>query len=233
MSRDAVAASPRPVLPVAESDLVFPVRRVYCIGRNYAAHAREMGYDPDREPPFFFMKPADAILPVRAGEVADLPYPPQTANYHHEVEMVVALKSGGRDIPEEEALSHVFGYAVGIDMTRRDLQDEAKALRRPWETAKSADQSGPVGPLQPAEAVGHPQEGAIRLAVDGSLRQDSDLRHMIWSVREQIAILSRFYRLEAGDLIFTGTPDGVGAVERGDTLVASIDGLGEIALKVV
>jgi fumarylpyruvate hydrolase len=228
---DAIAVEPRHALPVAGSDAVFPVRRVYCIGRNYAAHAREMGADPTREPPFFFNKAADCLLPVPASGGV-LPYPGQTASYHHEIEMVVALRSGGADIPEAEALSHVFGYAVGLDMTRRDLQDVAKELRRPWEVAKSADHSGPVGPIHTVDAVGHPATGAIRLAVNGAVRQSSDLSAMIWSVAEQVAILSRFYELKAGDVIFTGTPEGVGKVERGDELVGSVAGLGEIRLTV-
>ena len=157
-----------PALPVAGTDDLFPVRRVYCVGRNYAAHAREMGADPTREPPFFFMKPADALQPVAGGETTDHPYPPKTGNYHFEVEMVVALAKGGRDIPVEQALDHVFGYAIGLDMTRRDLQDEAKQLRRPWELGKAADLSGPVGPLHPASDIGHPASGSITLAVDGA-----------------------------------------------------------------
>jgi fumarylpyruvate hydrolase len=233
MPRYAFEPAPRPALPVAGSDLLFPVRRVFCIGRNYAAHAREMGGDPDREPPFFFMKPADALQPVPADGKADHPYPPQTKSYHFEAEMVVGLRQGGTNIAEEHALDHVFGYAVGIDMTRRDLQDEAKALRRPWEVAKAADFSGPVGPLRPAAEIGHPARGRIRLAVDGAVRQDADLAQMIWSVPEQIAVLSRFYRLEAGDVIFTGTPEGVGAVERGQTMEVSVEGVGAITMRVV
>ncbi|MFO1150217.1 MAG: fumarylacetoacetate hydrolase family protein [Alsobacter sp.] len=227
----AVAVEPRHAIPVAGTDAVFPVRRVYCIGRNYAAHAREMGADPTREPPFFFNKAADCLLPVPP-EGGVLPYPSQTTSYHHEIEMVVALKSGGTDIPEGEALGHVFGYAIGLDMTRRDLQDVAKKLARPWEVAKSADHSGPVGPIHPASVVGHPAKGFIRLEVNGTARQGSDLSAMIWSVPEQIAILSRYYELKAGDVIFSGTPEGVAAVERGDRLVGAIEGLGEIRLTV-
>lgn len=229
----AIAIEPRPALPVAGSDKLFPVRRVYCIGRNYAAHTREMGGDPTREPPFFFAKAADTLQPVPAGQTVDHPYPPQSSNYHHEIEMVVALKSGGRDIPESDALNHVFGYAIGLDMTRRDLQDEAKQLRRPWETGKSSDLSGPVGPIHPVSEVGHPAKGAIGVSVNGAAKQHGDLSDMIWSVAEQIAILSRFYELKAGDMIFSGTPEGVGKVERGDVMVGSIEGLGEISLKVV
>jgi fumarylpyruvate hydrolase len=233
MTRYAFEPAPRPALPVAGTDLLFPVRRVFCIGRNYAAHAREMGGDPDREPPFFFMKPADALQPVPGEGTADHPYPPRTGNYHFEAEMVVALGGGGTEIPEADALGHVFGYAVGIDMTRRDLQDEAKTLRRPWEVAKAADFSGPVGPIRRAAEIGHPARGRISLSIYGTVRQDADLAQMIWSVPEQIAVLSRFYRLAAGDVIFTGTPEGVGAVERGQTMEVSIEGIGRIAVRVV
>jgi len=222
-----------PALPVAGTGDLFPVRRVYCVGRNYAAHAREMGADPTREPPFFFMKPADALQPVAGNGVTDHPYPPKTANYHFEVEMVVALAKGGRDIPVGQALHHVFGYAIGLDMTRRDLQDEAKQLRRPWELGKAADFSGPVGPLYPASDIGHPAGGAITLAVDGTLKQKGDLSDMIWSVAEQIAYLSSYFELFPGDVIFSGTPEGVGALTQGQTMEAAIAGLGEIRLRVV
>jgi fumarylpyruvate hydrolase len=222
-----------PAIPVAGTSALFPVRRVYCVGRNYAAHAREMGGDPTREPPFFFMKPADALQPVPADALAEHPYPPMTQNYHFEVELVAALSRGGRDVPVEEALDLVFGYAVGIDMTRRDLQDEAKALRRPWALAKGADLSGPVGPLHPVSQVGHLASGEIVLEVDGAVRQKADLADMIWSVAEQVSYLSRYNELFAGDVIFTGTPDGVGAVTRGETMRARIDRLGAIALTVV
>ena len=222
-----------PAIPVAGSADLFPVRRVYCVGRNYAAHAREMGADPTREPPFFFMKPADALQPVMEGETADHPYPPKTGNYHFEIELVVALAKGGRDIPVAQALDHVFGYAVGLDMTRRDLQDEAKQLRRPWELGKAADRSGPVGPIHPVSQVGHPAGGAISLTVDGVSRQKADLSDMIWSVAEQIAYLSSYFELAPGDVIFSGTPDGVGAVTQGQTMVGTVEGLGEIRLRVV
>ncbi|HEV2602202.1 MAG TPA: fumarylacetoacetate hydrolase family protein [Microvirga sp.] len=222
-----------PSLPIVGSDARFPIRRVYCVGRNYAAHAREMGGDPTREPPFFFSKPADALQVVPAGETVDHPYPPRTQNYHFEIEMVAALHRGGRDIPVEQALDHVFGYAVGLDMTRRDLQDDAKALRRPWELAKGADLSGPVGPLHPAAAIGHPGKGRIALAVDGAVKQQADLADMIWSVAEQVAYLSQYFELQPGDVIFSGTPEGVGAVQRGQTMVGSIEGLGEISVRVV
>jgi fumarylpyruvate hydrolase len=222
-----------PALPVAGTDDLFPVRRVYCVGRNYAAHAREMGGDPTREPPFFFMKPADALQPVAEGATADHPYPPKTGNYHFEIEMVVALAKGGRDIPVEQALDHVFGYAVGLDMTRRDLQDEAKQLRRPWELGKAADLSGPVGPIHPASAIGHLANGTISLTVDGASKQKADLSDMIWPVAEQIAYLSSYFELAPGDVIFSGTPDGVGAVAKGQTMIGAVEGLGEIRLRVV
>jgi fumarylpyruvate hydrolase len=228
-----IPAPPIPALPVAGTDDLFPVRRVYCVGRNYAAHAREMGGDPTREPPFFFMKPADALQPVAQDGTASHPYPPQTGNYHFEIEMVVALSKGGRDIPVEQALDHVFGYAVGLDMTRRDLQDEAKQLRRPWELGKSADLSGPVGPIHPASRVGHPSNGSISLSVDGTIKQKADLSDMIWSVAEQIAYLSSYFELAPGDVIFSGTPEGVGAVVQGQTMVGAVEGLGEIRLRVV
>ena len=223
---------PRTALPIVGTDDLFPVRRVYCVGRNFAAHAREMGNDPDREPPFFFMKPADA-LQVVPPDGAEHPYPPKTANYHFEVEMVVAIGRGGRDIPVESALDHVYAYGIGLDMTRRDLQDEAKQLRRPWELGKAADASGPVGVLHPASAIGHPAKGAITLSVDGTVRQRGDLADMIWSVAEQIAYLSTYFEVQPGDVIFSGTPEGVGKIERGQTMVAAVEGLGEITLKVV
>lgn len=234
MSADyAIAIAPRPTLAISGSDQVFPVRRIYCIGRNYAAHAREMGADPTREPPFFFQKASDTIQICPEGQVVDHPYPPMTENYHFEAEMVVALKSGGRDITVDKALDHVFGYAVGLDMTRRDLQDEAKTLKRPWEVAKSADHSAPIGPLHRADTIGHPHAGAITLSVDGTSKQNADLSDMIWSVPEQIAILSRYFELAAGDIIFSGTPEGVGAVKRGETMHVGIAGIGAIRVKVV
>lgn len=223
---------PAPTVPVAGGG-EFPVRRIYCIGRNYAEHAREMGADPKTEAPFFFQKPADAIQPVLPGHAVEHPYPPLTADYHHEVELVVALKSGGRDIPIEAALGHVFGYAVGLDMTRRDLQQKMKDARRPWEIGKAFDCSAPIGPLVSAANTGRLESGAITLAVDGIVRQSADLADMIWSVAEQIAELSRGSALAAGDLIFSGTPAGVGPVRRGETLVASIAGLPDLRLTVV
>ena len=223
---------PRIALPIVGSSDLFPVRRVYCVGRNYAAHAREMGADPDREPPFFFMKPADA-LQIVGSEPTPHTYPPKTANYHFEVELVAALAGGGSDLPVVDALDHVYGYAIGLDMTRRDLQDEAKTLSRPWDTGKAADGSGPIGALYPASLVGHPARGPITLSVDGQTRQTGDLGDMIWSVSEQISYLSGYFALQPGDLIFTGTPSGVGPVERGQRMVASIAGLGAITLDVI
>jgi len=192
-----------------------------------------MGGDPSREPPFFFMKPADTIQQISDPELVDHPYPAKTTNYHFEVEMVAALSQGGRDISVEKALECVFGYAIGIDMTRRDLQNEAKELRRPWELAKGADYSAPIGPIYLAEETGHPQSGAISLAVNGVKKQQADLAGMIWSVAEQIAYLSQYFELKPGDLIFSGTPEGVGPIEKGQTMTAMIDGLGEINLRVV
>ena len=223
---------PRPTLAITGSKERFPVRRAFCIGRNYAAHALEMGGNPDRDPPFFFMKLAEGIQPVEDSTETALPYPTMTDNYHHEVELVVALASGGKDIAEKDALSHVYGYAAGLDMTRRDRQDEAKKLSRPWEVAKSADASGPVGPLTPASDA-FSFKGNIRLSVDGKIRQESTMAAMIWSVPEQIAILSRYFELKAGDLIFTGTPEGVAAVTRGQVMTVEIEGVAPISLKLV
>ena len=211
----------------------FPVRRIYCIGRNYAEHAREMGSDPKSEPPFFFQKPSDAVAPVAAGTIGEHPYPPLTDNYHHEIELVVFLKSGGRDIPAEHALNHVYGYAVGLDMTRRDQQQRMKDGRRPWEIGKSFDASAPLGPLVPAAEIGHPAKGRIDLAVNGTVRQSDDLAAMIWSVPEQIAELSRGSELKAGDVIFSGTPAGVGPVVRGDEIVGRIFGLPDLRIRIV
>ncbi|MDV2986700.1 UNVERIFIED_CONTAM: fumarylacetoacetate hydrolase family protein [Methylobacteriaceae bacterium AG10] len=222
----------RATLPIQGSADLFPVRRVYCVGRNYRAHAREMGAD-ERDPPFFFLKPADTLQVVPEGTIVEHPYPPRTENYHFEVELVAALGRGGRDIPVESAGTHVYGYAVGLDMTRRDLQDEAKRQARPWELGKAADFSAPIGPLRPAGVIGHPRSGAITLSVDGDERQRGDLSEMIWSVPEQVALLSTYFELHPGDLIFTGTPSGVGAVRRGQTMSARIDGIGTIALRVV
>ena len=219
---------PDPVtLPVADSDAVFPVLRVFCVGRNYAEHAVEMGHDPDREPPFFFMKPAVAVV---AGG-GSLPFPSATDDLHHEIELVAALRSGGTKIPVEEAREHVFGYAVGLDMTRRDLQDTAKELRRPWDLAKGFDRSAPMSAIRSAEAIGHPSSGAIWLRVNGELRQEGDLAQQIWKVPETIAYLSTMVELRPGDLIMTGTPSGVGRVVPGDMLEGHIDGVGELRVQ--
>jgi fumarylpyruvate hydrolase len=227
----AVAAPPLYTLAVAGRDERFPVNRVFCVGRNYAAHAREMGKDPDRDPPFFFMKPANAVIDA-AGK-ATVPYPSKTRNYHHEIELVVAVGVGGRDIPKDEALSHVYGYAVGLDMTRRDLQLEARDKGRPWEFGKSFARSAPIGALRRALDVGHPANGSIVLNVNGQPRQSSDISKLIWSVSECIAYLSQYEALEAGDLIMTGTPEGVNAVVPGDVMQGAITGLGEIQVIVL
>jgi fumarylpyruvate hydrolase len=224
---------PQAAVPVAGGGLMFPVRRVYCVGRNYEAHAREMGFDPAREPPFFFCKPADAVVPVQQGATVELPYPAQTGEYHHEIELVAAIGKGGRDIPVENAYEHVWGYAAGLDMTRRDLQLTLRDKGRPWELGKAFDQSAPIAPLWPAQRVGHPQRGAIWLRVDGEDRQRSDIARLIWSVPEIVAHLSTFFELRPGDLVFTGTPEGVAGVQRGQTMHGGIDGLGELKVKVL
>ncbi len=222
-------------LPIAGSDKLFPVRRVYCVGRNYAAHAREMGFDPDREPPFFFCKPNDpqSVVPVPAGRTVAIPYPSLTANYHYEIELVVAIGKAGRDIPAEKAAGHVFGYAVGLDMTRRDLQMKMREQGRPWEIGKAFDYSAPVGPVHPIDQTGAMNHAKITLEVDGAVRQKSDVSHLIWSVSEVIANLSTLFELQPGDLIFSGTPEGVGAVRRGETMLGHIDGLTPISVSVV
>ncbi|MEN9411000.1 MAG: hypothetical protein RL216_2974 [Pseudomonadota bacterium] len=225
---DTVIPTPAPVtIPVAGGGL-FPVRRVYCIGRNYAAHVVEMGGDPDREPPFFFQKNPDNLDPS-----GQFPYPPHSTNVHHEVELLVALKSGGTHIPVKDALSHVWGYAPCLDMTRRDLQDVAKKLSRPWEVAKAFERSAPVGPLVPATRIGHPAQGRISLHVNGALRQEGDLNQMIWKVPEMISYLSEYFTLAAGDVILSGTPSGVGPVQRGDVMEAAIDGIGPLRVMVI
>ena len=211
----------------AEGGGVFPVRRVYCIGRNYAAHAIEMGHDPDREPPFFFQKNPDSL--DASGE---MPYPVGTSDLQHEIEMMVALKSGGRDIALEDALSHVWGYGVALDMTRRDLQGEAKKLGRPWEIGKSFEHSAPISPLLPVSQVGHPSTGEITLHVNGALRQEGDLAQMIWKTPEIIRYLSQYFELAAGDVILTGTPAGVGPVARGDVIEGKVAGLGTLRVRV-
>ncbi|GLK78970.1 fumarylacetoacetate hydrolase family protein [Methylopila turkensis] len=219
---------PQPAVAVLGRSELFPARRVYCIGRNYAAHAVEMGHDPDREPPFFFLKTPDALLP----DGATFPYPPETSDVHHEIEMVVALERGGRDVAVTDALGLVFGYGVGVDFTRRDLQAEAKKLQRPWEIGKAFDHAAPCGPLARAAEIGHPDRGAITLDVNGARRQTGDLDQMIWKVPEMIAYLSRYFELAPGDLIFSGTPSGVGAVARGDRLEGRVEGVGELRLDV-
>jgi len=217
-----------PTLAVAGSDALFPIHRIYCVGRNFADHAIEMAHDPNKEPPFFFQKNPDTIVP--AGE--DFPYPTETADVHHEVELVVALHKGGINIPVESALDHVYGYAVGLDMTRRDLQAEAKKAGRPWETAKAFEASAPCGPLHPVSKVGHPTKGAVWMKVNGETRQNGDLNQMIWKVPEMISYLSRLFELKAGDLIFAGTPAGVGAVVRGDEMVGHVEGVDEVRFRV-
>ena len=209
----------------------FPVNRVFCVGRNYAAHAREMGKDPEREAPFFFMKPACAVVQA-SSEAIEIAYPPMTSNFHHEIELVVAIGTGGKNISIEDALNHVYGYAVGLDMTRRDLQLDARDKGRPWEFGKSFSQSAPIGPLHPAASIGHPATAAIRLTVNDQHRQASDIEKLIWSVAESISYLSRYETLEPGDIIMTGTPEGVGAVLPGDVMHGSIDGLGDIVVRV-
>lgn len=221
---------PAPVvsLPVVGSDQRFPVRRIYCVGRNYADHAIEMGHDPSKEPPFFFQKNPDNLR-----SDGQFPYPAQSSDVHHEVELVVALHRGGRDIAPEQALSHVFGYAIGLDMTRRDLQGEAKKAGRPWEVGKAFEASAPCGPINPASAVGHLAQGAISLQVNGQLRQQGNLNQLIWKTADMLAYLSSYFELAPGDLIFTGTPAGVGPVQRGDVLLAQIEGLGHLDCRVV
>jgi len=220
-------------IAIAGSEMRFPVRRIYCIGRNYAAHAREMGSDPTREPPFFFQKPTDAIQNVAPGSAADHPYPTLAKNYHHEVELVAALHRGGRNIAAAEALDHVYAYALGLDMTRRDLQRAMGDEKKPWEIGKSFDRSAPIGPLHLASGIGHLREGAIWLKVNGQLRQNADLRQMIWSVAEQISKLSEAFEMAPGDIIYSGTPANVGPVLRGDVIVCHIDRLPELSVRIV
>jgi fumarylpyruvate hydrolase len=217
---------PRPSLPVAGSERRFPVSRIFCVGRNYAEHAREMGHDPDREPPFFFMKAPSSI--VQSGSTIE--YPVATKDVHHEIEMVVAIGKGGKTIPVEKALDHVWGYAVGLDMTRRDIQGEAKKMGRPWEMGKSFDQSAPCSALRPVTEIGHPAKGEIWVKVNGQIKQQGDLSQQIWSVPEQIAYLSGLVTLQPGDLIFSGTPSGVGPISKGDKLEGHVDGVGDLAI---
>lgn len=228
------------IFPVAQATIpvvglreVFPVRRIYCIGRNYAAHSREMGSDPTREPPFFFQKPSDAVQNIAIGTVGDHPYPPLTKNYHYEVELVAALKSGGSNIPVEKALDCVYGYALGLDMTRRDLQRAMGDEKKPWEIGKSFDHSAVIGPIHPVTKTGHFTKGAISLAVNGTVKQNSNLDKMIWSVAEQISKLSEAFELKAGDIIYSGTPENVGPVVKGDVLLCKLEGLPDMSIKIV
>ena len=207
----------------------FPVHRIYCVGRNYAAHAVEMGHDPDKEPPFFFQKNPDNLVPAGVG----FPYPDKTYDLHHEIELVVALSGGGKDIPVDEALGCVYGYAVGLDMTRRDLQGQMKKAGRPWEIGKAFEHSAPCSDIVRAEQIGHPQSGRVWLEVNGKPRQEGDLNQLIWKNAETIAYLSGLFELQAGDLIFTGTPSGVAAVEKGDQLVGGVEGVGELSVMVI
>ena len=214
-------------LPVTGTDAMFPVRRVYCIGRNYAAHAIEMGHDPNKEDPFFFQK-----NPNNLDVTGEFPYPAESSDVHHEAEMLVALKSGGTDILLNDALDHVFGYGLSLDMTRRDLQGIQKKMGRPWEIGKAFERSAPCGPLHPVSAVGHPDRGAMMLTVNGAVRQEADLNQMIWKVSEMISYLSKYFEIAAGDVIMSGTPAGVAAVEKGDVMVLTIDGLGALKVNV-
>lgn len=221
--------SPQPYVPVKGTEARFPVHRIYCVGQNYADHAIEMGGDPTRNPPFFFQKNPDNLV-INGG---DFPYPPKTEDVHHEIELVVALKTGGKDISVERALDHVFGYAVGIDMTRRDLQAVAKKAGRPWEVAKAFEYSAPCSAIVPVSETGHPESAEISLKINGETRQSGNLNQMIWKVAETISYLSSLFELQPGDLIYTGTPAGVGAVQRGDVLEGNVDCVGSISVKVV
>lgn len=217
-----------PALSIKGRADLFPIHRIYCVGRNYAEHAIEMGHDPKREAPFFFQKNPDSIVPN--GGI--FPYPDKSQDVHYELEMVVGLKSGGRDIPADQALAHVFGYAVGLDMTRRDLQGEAKKAGRPWEIGKAFEHAAPCSEIVPAADIGHPRAGAIWLKVNGALKQQGDLAQLIWKVPEMISYLSGLFELKAGDLIFSGTPAGVGPVQRGDELLGGVDGIGTLEIRV-
>lgn len=228
MTDFVIETPPVVALDVAGSDAKFPVRRVYCIGRNYAAHAIEMGHDPDREAPFFFQK-----NPNNLDATGEFPYPPHTSDVHHEAELSVMLKSGGTNIAVENALDHVYGYALSLDMTRRDLQGEMKKAGRPWEIGKAFERSAPVGPIHTVDAVGHPDDGAITLKVNGELRQEGDLNQLIWKVPEMISYLSEYFELAAGDVIMSGTPSGVGPVVKGDVMEIAVEGLGSLSVKVV
>jgi len=220
-------------IPIAGGDQLFPVRRIYCIGRNYAAHSREMGSDPTREPPFFFQKPTDAVQIVPPGETVDHPYPSLTKNYHYEVELVAALNKGGRNVPIDRALELVYAYTAGLDMTRRDLQRAMGDEKKPWEIGKSFDHSAPLGPLQLATQTGHFTQGAIWLKVNGVVKQNANLNQMMWNVAEQVSKLSEAFELMPGDIIYSGTPENVGPVVKGDVMDAHIDGLPDLRVKVV
>jgi fumarylpyruvate hydrolase len=229
-TRYALPAWPLPAVPVAGSDELFPVRHIYCVGRNYAEHAKEMGGDAAREPPFFFTKAADAVVPVAPPATGHMRYPLGTQNLHHEIELVVAIGRAGVRLDVRGALDVVFGYAVGLDMTRRDLQNEMREKKRPWDLGKSFAQAAPIAPIHRAAAIGHPSHGAIRLAVNGTVRQQGDLAEMIWDVPHTLAFLSQYYELLPGDLVFTGTPSGVAAVVAGDRLDGHIDGLSPLSI---
>jgi fumarylpyruvate hydrolase len=226
-------AVPATYIPVVGSDEMFPVRRIYCIGRNYAAHSREMGSDPTREPPFFFQKPSDAVQNVAIGTMPDHPYPPLTKNYHYEAELVAAIGKGGRNIPIATALEHVWGYTLGLDMTRRDLQQAMGNEKKPWEIGKSFDRSAPLGPIHKVAQTGHFTKGAIWLKVNGQTKQSADLNQMIWSVAEQVSKLSEAFELFPGDIIYSGTPANVGPVVKGDVIEMHIDGLPNLSVKIV
>ena len=231
MTAYAIEPPPQASIPVAGTDRVFAVHRIYCVGRNYVEHAKEMGFT-GREPPFFFMKPADAVVPVGEGSTGRMPYPMHTSDLHHEIELVVAIGKRGANIAAADAMHYVWGYAVGLDMTRRDLQTEAKNKGRPWEVGKAFDHSAPIGPLHPIAATGTIDAGEIRLDVNGKARQSSDIGKLIWNVAETIEHLSSLFELQPGDLIFTGTPEGVAKVERGDVMEGRIAGLGSLRVEV-
>ena len=228
MTKLVIPEPKKTLIPIHGSDEFFPVRRVYCIGRNYAAHTIEMGFDPDKEPPFFFQKNTDNI-----DTSGQFPYPPESSDVHYELELVVALNKGGSNIKEEDAYDHIYGFGIGLDMTRRDLQGVCKKMGRPWEIGKAFERSAPMGSLTPMSEVGKMESGSIQLKVNDEVRQDGDLDMMLWKIPEQIAILSKFYDITAGDLIMTGTPAGVGTIVKGDKLVGTIDGLQTLSVEVV
>jgi len=223
-----ITAPQQATLPVRGTEDTFPIHRIYCVGRNYAAHAREMGHDPDREPPFFFQKNPDTIVP----DGGDFPYPDKSEDVHFEMELVVALSKGGKDIAESEAMDCVYGYAVGLDMTRRDLQGEAKKMGRPWDVGKAFDYAAPCGEIVPASECGHPEDARIWLEVNGEVRQDGNINQLIWNIPETISYLSGLFTLAPGDLIYSGTPSGVGAIVRGDVMHGTVEGIGEITINV-